>query len=701
MKKKHICLIALSATICATSASIILKQVNAASEVPPIKFESNLSETYYEDANNLVGDELLEVLAKITYENHKYYTSYDECIGGNALSDIDPNDSTKFIDFYTGWSVPSVWDGGDTWNREHVWCQSLSGGLYGTSIGAGTDIHHIRPLISSINSARNNALYTDSEYCGDIKLEKYYYKGSKLPQYANQFTGCYNNGQNYWEPRNEVKGDIARILMYMFMHYSTEVSYNKINNSYAGNLHINNIAYTDGGLEETSWKMLLKWNELDPVDDFERNRNNYCASVTGTRNPFIDNATYANLIWKDDSSQEGLNPYNELTSKVRTYYNSGLYQNKSNINLSINTINELQKYFNLENIPTLDRTTYFDGNSMIMGDIDGTFKNINSGFGTATEENIDKVIEDVKHSVCIGDMTHYKLNQDGNTVTYDYTIPYSSSFVDYEYEGKGMEAYYVTLQNMSKGYFFKEDWTYDEKIGYYHNVINKSADKFLKDFLEITAPLLLIKSICEDTNYFTIDKLVIKEDDGFLRLQILLDQTNSGFTVDNTNILSEARIYPSNLMFDEKVLEEEKNNSIVFNLGTNGEAKHYDGANNLSSYNEVVDNYTLSITNGSSFYPLARDNKGNSCIKIGKSDAIGSFKFTVPSDINTVVIYVAQYKTNKTIVKINGTSYTITTSSNNGEYTPIEIDTTSNKNVEFETTSSGKRCMINTIVLKK
>lgn len=192
---------------------------------PTVRYSSTLSSTYYNSVSGKTGDALLEGLASLSLTNHKYYTTYEEIKGGNAYSDRDPNNSSKIIDFYTGWSIPNDWDGGDTWNREHVWCQSLSGGLFGTD-GAGSDIHHIRPLISSINSGRSNGLFTDTEHCGSISLSKYYYSGtnSNLSAYKGQWTGCYTYNQDYWEPRDNEKGDVARILMYVYMHYSKEVS---------------------------------------------------------------------------------------------------------------------------------------------------------------------------------------------------------------------------------------------------------------------------------------------------------------------------------------------------------------------------------------------------------------------------------------------------------------------------------------------
>lgn len=264
-------------------------EVNAAiGTTPTVRYESELSTTYYDSVNGLTGEDLMNGLATLTLQNHKTYTTYDQIRGGNAYSDQDPNDPTKLIDFYTGISVANDWDSGSTWNREHVWCQSLSGGLYGEK-GAGADIHHIRPTISSINTARNNARYTDRENCGTIQMKEY--------KYNNKETGCYIYEQSYFEPRDEVKGDVARILMYLYMHYSSEVDVNT--HQYAGKLRISNIAYTSEGTYKASWEMLKDWNELDPVDTFESNRNNYCASVTGTRNPFIDHPEYANAIFTE------------------------------------------------------------------------------------------------------------------------------------------------------------------------------------------------------------------------------------------------------------------------------------------------------------------------------------------------------------------------------------------------------------------
>ena len=308
MKVKNILISILSLTILSTSN---IKIVNAGDNgfggLPKVQYESEYDVSYYKNIKGLKGDNLLEGLAEISKENHKTFTSYNSLRSALAYSDEDPNDSSKVIDFYTGWSLDNTWcsntsdiDYINPWNREHVWCQNSSGGLYGTSY-AGGDIHHIRVENYRINSARGDNSFAELTNASEYEFEDKY-NNVKLK------TGCKNSG-GYFEPRDAVKGDVARILMYMYMHYSNEVSANKsyvaANNDDAEGLRITNIVYTPAGSPSSAWNMLIKWNALDPVDNFESNRNNYCASVTGVRNPFIDHEEFANMIWNSSYNGEG------------------------------------------------------------------------------------------------------------------------------------------------------------------------------------------------------------------------------------------------------------------------------------------------------------------------------------------------------------------------------------------------------------
>ncbi|MBQ2939223.1 MAG: OB-fold nucleic acid binding domain-containing protein, partial [Clostridia bacterium] len=135
---------------------------------------------------------------------------------------------------------------------------------------------------------------------------------------------------------------------------------------------------------------------------------------------------------------------------------------------------------------------------------------------------------------------------------------------------------------------------------------------------------------------------------------------------------------------------------IVFDFGANGSG-HNDGSDLGASKTYTVDGYSLALTLTKVYGP-AYDAAGNSCIKLGTSSKTGALSFTVADDVTSVVIKVAKYKSNTTKISVNGTAYTLSKNSNDGEYDEITVDTSSVKTVNFETVSGGVRCMINEIV---
>ena len=136
----------------------------------------------------------------------------------------------------------------------------------------------------------------------------------------------------------------------------------------------------------------------------------------------------------------------------------------------------------------------------------------------------------------------------------------------------------------------------------------------------------------------------------------------------------------------------------TFEFGANGAAGHSDGNDYGTSKTFTEGSYSLKLTGMSKVFGPAKDEKGNSCIKLGTSKVVGTFTFTVPENVTEVVIYVAKYKSSSTKIAINGTNYTLTKNSNDGAYDMIVIDTTTTKTITFATVASTYRCMINTIV---
>ena len=280
--------------------------------------------TYYDDVENLMGNDLLLGLHDLMFETHETYTSYDDVGANGYQKDLDPYPGKDgyIIGFYSHRAIKADWDKGNTYNREHVWAQSLSGkttsdgdNLYGTS-GGGADMHHIRPEVSGLNSSRGNKLF------GEVS------NGSTWDGYIEGDLISYYSG-NVFEPHDEVKGDVARIVMYMYMHYNTRTYL-------GGNAATYNERYTDNNKPliitniiaksnaEDCFNLLLEWNELDPVDNIEETRNEAASKYQGNRNPFIDHPEYAEYIWGDQTIVDKEVVGMEIdTSNVKTLFNVG------------------------------------------------------------------------------------------------------------------------------------------------------------------------------------------------------------------------------------------------------------------------------------------------------------------------------------------------------------------------------------------
>ena len=180
-------------------------------------------------------------------------------------ADEDPTNSSNMVYLYTRDSVKK--NAASSWNREHVWPQSLSNNCWGIS-KAGTDLLHIRPTYNSTNSARGNDKYADTNKANPLTY--------------NGLSYGYSTG-SYFEPLDSVKGDVARIIMYVWTAYK--------NTKYESASSLPNITNVF-----KDYDTLLKWHTLDKPDQLEGNRNNYSqTSIQKNRNPFVDHPEYA---WK-------------------------------------------------------------------------------------------------------------------------------------------------------------------------------------------------------------------------------------------------------------------------------------------------------------------------------------------------------------------------------------------------------------------
>jgi len=223
---------------------------------------------YYNGTDGKSGEELKSALNDIIQSHTSYSYFFSKEVF--KLSDADPLNPDNVIQVYTGFSHDNsdYGNSGLQLNREHVWAKSH--GNFADMPPMYSDVHNLKPSASTVNQDKSNLDFDNGGTQHDIA------------------TGCYYTDDT-WEARDEVKGDIARIIFYMSTRYEGE----------DGELdlevvdEINTYPLPEHGKLST----LLEWNLQDPPDEFERNRNNVIYSFQQNRNPFVDDPNFAELIW--------------------------------------------------------------------------------------------------------------------------------------------------------------------------------------------------------------------------------------------------------------------------------------------------------------------------------------------------------------------------------------------------------------------
>ena len=251
--------------------SLLLSTISAFSQIP----------SYYNDVNlNQSNTALKNALATKVIATQTTSLSYTPGVW-NALkqSDLDLSDTNSVVLIYgynnndnnyvtdkTRSKDANGGSAGTQWNREHVYPKSLGNPNLGTS-GAGADVHNLRPADISFNSQRSSKKFADgSGNAGDVS--------------------------GGWYPGDEWKGDVARMMMYMYIRYG--------NQCLPSNVAIGATNSSDNNMIQ----LLLEWNAEDPVSDFEKQRNPIIQNLQGNRNPFIDNPAFATQIWGGPQAED-------------------------------------------------------------------------------------------------------------------------------------------------------------------------------------------------------------------------------------------------------------------------------------------------------------------------------------------------------------------------------------------------------------
>ena len=287
---------------------------------------------------NQTGDALKNQLATLITNTHTteiYYTSsaFD---AWDALkqTDLDPSNSANVFLIYGYDAIPN--DAGDTvtrddrvrdeslschqsgctglWNREHVFPKSLATPPLETDDpGTGTDAHNLRACDGQMNSSRNNRPYEDGFGTAGI-----------TPTTGN------------WYPGDEWRGDVARMIMYMYVRYPSQCA--------ASDVGVGSTSYSNFG---DMPNVFLEWNEEDPVSQYEINRNDILEGIQGNRNPFIDNPYLATQIWNGPTAQDNWNIL--ATSDLEQLNGLKLYPTVTSDVVFINNSSQMKYHYSIVN----------------------------------------------------------------------------------------------------------------------------------------------------------------------------------------------------------------------------------------------------------------------------------------------------------------------------------------------------------------
>lgn len=137
-------------------------------------------------------------------------------------------------------------------NVEHTWPQSE-----GANGDAKSDLHHIYPVESSVNSIRSSLPFCNVQ---TIKWEQ-----DESKRGLSQFN------EHCFEPPKEHKGNVARALFYFSIRYQKPIAPNQ--------------EY-----------FLRIWHKEDPVDQNESDRNQEIKKFQNNSNPFITNPELVDKI---------------------------------------------------------------------------------------------------------------------------------------------------------------------------------------------------------------------------------------------------------------------------------------------------------------------------------------------------------------------------------------------------------------------
>ena len=268
------------------------------------------SENYYSNLNGLAGEDLIIALKEIISNPELVRAhSYSDIKEILKQADVNPENSNQVWLVYTEQARSKI-DFQTTssnigkWNREHTFPRSRGGfnNISADSNADGID-QYWQTSIDSLRHANSDA--------HGIRASD----GPENSSRGNKHYGDYNGPTGNL---NSFKGDVARSVLFLSLRYN-------------GLDIVDGFPDTVGQLGDL--QTILSWNELDPVDDFEKNRNNIIYNWQNNRNPLIDLPEIVNYIWGENYGEVWFDNLNISVNQNGFEF----YPNPTNGNISFNS----------------------------------------------------------------------------------------------------------------------------------------------------------------------------------------------------------------------------------------------------------------------------------------------------------------------------------------------------------------------------
>lgn len=188
------------------------------------------------------------------------------CIYSGYTLYLDPTqDPTQYI--YLGGSPLGM-------NTEHAYPQA-KGAADGN---ARSDMHHLYPTRTPVNEARGNLPFAEIP---DPQTQQWFYKAQVFTSIPTQNIHLYSEANNAaFEPRESVKGDLARSIFYFYTMYTAEA------------------LAADPGFFALQRPTLCQWHDQDRADSAELIKTLRIAPYQENKpNPFVLDCTLARRMY--------------------------------------------------------------------------------------------------------------------------------------------------------------------------------------------------------------------------------------------------------------------------------------------------------------------------------------------------------------------------------------------------------------------